>query len=151
MNLWMKRAIGVAALGGGLLAFSAGAASAQETAADASAQIGRSTSAQVRVCSDGRVLSRLVGSCSQGGSSGSVQASRDSDRSAGIQARARVPRVASADVSVEAGRNRPRTTASGHAAPPGSLASVTSGRPRPSALAFWSWPCHRFSRERRAR
>ncbi|HTE70522.1 MAG TPA: hypothetical protein VK942_17480, partial [Actinomycetes bacterium] len=112
----MKRAIGVAALGGGLLAFSAGAASAQETAADASAQIGRSTSAQVRVCSDGRVLSRLLGSCSQGGSSGSVQASRDSDRSAGIRARARVPRVASADVSVGAGRNRPRTTASGHAA-----------------------------------
>jgi len=116
VNLWMKRAIGVAALGGGLLAFSAGAASAQETSADASARIGRSTSAQVRVCSDGRVLSRLLGSCSQGGSSGSVQASRGSDRSAGIQARARVPRVASADVSVGAGRNRPRTTASGHAA-----------------------------------
>ena len=115
MNLWMKRAIGVAALGGGLLAFSAGAASAQETAADASAQIGRSTSAQVRVCSDGRMLSRLLGSCSQGGSSGSVQANRGSDRSARIQARARVPRVASGDVSVGAGRNRPRTTPVGPA------------------------------------
>jgi hypothetical protein len=116
VNLWMKRAIGVAALGGGLLAFSAGGASAQETSADASAEIGRATSAQVSVCSDGRVLSRLLGSCSQDGSSGNVQASRGSDRSAGIQARARVPRVASADVSVGAGRNRPRTTASGHAA-----------------------------------
>jgi hypothetical protein len=137
----MKRAIGVAALGGGLLAFSAGAASAQETAADASAQIGRSTSAQVRVCSDGRMLSRLLGSCSQGGSSGSVQASRGSDRSAGIQARARVPRLASADVSVGAGRDRLRTTASGHAAMTrraeagADAAADTSPRGRASATA----------------
>ena len=63
MNLWMKRAIGAAALSGGLLALSAGAASAQDVAADVSARLGRPTSAEVRVCADGRVLSRLVGSC----------------------------------------------------------------------------------------
>jgi len=57
MKLWMKRAIGAAALGGGLLAFSAGAASAQDVAADVSARLGRSTSAEVRVCADGQVSS----------------------------------------------------------------------------------------------
>jgi len=62
VNLWMKRAIGAAALGGGLLALSAGAASAQDVAADVSACLGRPTSAEVRVCADGRVLSRLGGS-----------------------------------------------------------------------------------------
>ena len=57
MNLWMKRAIGAAALSGGLLALSAGAASAQDVSADVSARLGRPTSAEVRVCADGRVLS----------------------------------------------------------------------------------------------
>ena len=76
MNLWMKRAIGAAALSGGLLALSAGAASAQDVAADVSARLGRSTSAEVRVCADGRVLSRLVGSCRGSGTSASAQAGR---------------------------------------------------------------------------
>jgi hypothetical protein len=48
VNLWMKRAIGVAALGGGLLALGAGSASAQEVSADVSARVGRPTSAEVR-------------------------------------------------------------------------------------------------------
>ena len=122
MNLWMKRAIGVAALGGGLLALGAGSASAQEVSADASARVGRSTSAEVRVCADGRVLSRLLGSCGQagsGGTSATVRAGRGSG-SSGIRARARVPRVASADVSIGARRSRPAAGASGQA-------SVTRG------------------------
>jgi hypothetical protein len=118
----MKRAIGVAALGGGLLALGAGSASAQEVAADASARVGRSTSAEVRACADGRVLSRLLGSCGQAGSGGTsttVQAGRGSG-SSGIRARARVPRLASADVSIGARRSRPAAGASGQA-------SVTRG------------------------
>jgi hypothetical protein len=121
VNLWMKRAIGVAALGGGLLALGAGSASAREVSADASARVGRSTSAEVRVCADGRVLSRLLGSCGQAGSgtSATVQAGRGSG-SSGIRARARVPRLASADVSIGARRSRPAAGASGQA-------SVTRG------------------------
>jgi hypothetical protein len=95
VNLWMKRAIGAAALGGGLLALGAGAASAQEVSADASARLGRPTSAQVRVCADGRVLSRLLGRCSgQSGTSATVRAGD------GIRAGVRASRLASADASV---------------------------------------------------
>jgi len=118
----MKRAIGVAALGGGLLALGAGSASAQEVSADVSARVGRSTSAEVRVCADGRVLSRLLGSCGQAGSGGTSatdQAGRGSG-SSGTRARARVPRLASADVSIGARRSRPAAGASGQA-------SVTRG------------------------
>ena len=107
MNLWMKRAIGAAALSGGLLALSAGAASAQDVAADVSARLGRSTSAEVRVCADGRVLSRLVGSCRGSGTSASAQAGR----ATGIRARVRVPGTAQADVSL----GTRRRTASGQA------------------------------------
>jgi hypothetical protein len=106
--LGIKRAIGVAALGGGLLALSAGAASAQEISADATARVGRPTSAEVRVCADGRVLSRLLG-CTDG-AGGTVQAG-----SGAIQARARVPRVADADLSIGTRRGGPGTTASGQA------------------------------------
>ena len=84
MNLWMKRAIGAAALGGGLLALSAGAAGAQEISADATARLGRPTSAQVRVCADGRVLSRLLGCTDRAG--GTVQAGRAGDGSGAIRA-----------------------------------------------------------------
>jgi hypothetical protein len=111
--LWIKRALGAAALGGGLLAATAGAAGAQEVSADASARLGRPTAAEVRVCADGRVLSRLVGSCRQAGSgtTGSVQA----DRASGVRVRARVPRLAAADVSIGTRRSRPRTTVSADA------------------------------------
>jgi hypothetical protein len=93
----------------GLLALSAGAAGAQEVSADLSARLGRQTSAEVRVCADGRVLSGLLGSCGQtasGGTRVTVDAGRDRDRT-GIRARARVPRLAAADVSVGARRSRP--------------------------------------------
>jgi hypothetical protein len=110
VNVWMKRAIGAAALGGSLLALGAGAASAQEVAADASARVGRPTSAQVRVCADGRVLSGLLGSCSShSGTSASVRAGD------GIRARVRVPRLASADASLGTRRGRPAASASGQA------------------------------------
>jgi hypothetical protein len=116
VNLWMKRALGVAVLGGGLLALNAASASAQEVSADVSARLGRPTSAEVRVCADGRVLSGLLGSCtSSGGTSVTVRAGRDSDGSSGVRARAQVPRLASADVSVGTRRSRPRATASGQA------------------------------------
>jgi hypothetical protein len=110
VNLWMKRAIGVAALGGGLLALSAGAASAQEVSADA--RLGRPTSAEVRVCADGRVLARLL-SCSDP-ASGTVRVGRDGDAS-GIRAKVRLPRGADADVSIGTRRSRPGATASGEA------------------------------------
>ena len=110
MNLWMKRAIGAAALGGGLLALSAGAASAQDVAADVSARLGRPTSAEVRVCADGRVLSGLVGSCRGSGTSASAQAGR-ANRATGIRARVRVPGTAQADVSL----GTRRSAASGQA------------------------------------
>jgi hypothetical protein len=110
VNLWMKRAIGAAALGGSLLALGAGAASAQEVAADASARLGRPTSAEVRVCADGRVLSRLLGSCSgQSATSATVRAGD------GTRARVRVPRTASAAASVVTRRSRPAASASGQA------------------------------------
>src|SRR5829696_900262 len=106
----MKRAIGAAALTGGLLALSAGAASAQDVTADVSADLGRPTSAQARVCADGPVLSGLLGRCSGSGTSASAQAG-----SSGIRVRARVPGTARADVSVGASRSRPSGTASGQA------------------------------------
>jgi hypothetical protein len=109
VNLWIKRAIGAAALGGGLLAATAGAAGAQEVSAEASASLGRPTSADVRVCADGRLLSRLLGSCGQAGSG--TTANVRADR-AGVRVRARVPRLASADVSLGTRRSRPRTTVS---------------------------------------
>jgi hypothetical protein len=115
VNLWMKRALGVAVLGGGLLALNAASASAQEVSADVSARLGRPTSAEVRVCADGRVLSGLLGSCSGQGTSATVRAGRGGDGSSGVRATARVPRLASADVSVGTGANRPSTGASGQA------------------------------------
>ena len=123
MNQWMKRALGAAVLGGGLLAASAGAAGAQEVSADVSASVGRPTSAEVRVCADGRLLSRLVGGCSQAGSG--TTASTRADRASGLRVRARVPRLASADVAIGARRARPRTTVSADAsAAPGSRAAT---------------------------
>jgi hypothetical protein len=153
VNLWIKRAIGVAALGGGLLALGAGTASAQEVSADVSARVGRSTSAQVRVCADGRVLSRVLGSCggqaSSGRTSASVQVGRDSGGSGGsggIRVRARVPRVASADVSIGTRRSRPSATASGQASvsrparADASAAADTSPRASADATASLSRP-----------
>jgi hypothetical protein len=127
VNLWIKRAIGAAALGGGLLALSAGAAGAQEVSADVSARLGRQTSAEVRVCADGRVLSRLLGSCGQAASGGTrvtVDAGRDRDGT-GVRARARVPRLAAADVSVGTRRSRP-AAASGQASTPRAQADATA-------------------------
>src|SRR4030095_3828568 len=105
----MKRAIGAAALTGGLLALSASAASAQDVDADVSANLGRPTSAQARVCADARVLSGLLGRCSGSGTSASAQAG-----SSGIRVRARVPGTAQADVSVGTRRSRPIVNTSAH-------------------------------------
>ena len=143
MNLWMKRAIGAAALGGSLLALGAGAASAQEVAADASARLGRPTSAEVRVCADGRVLSRLLGSCSGRPATSATVRAGD-----GIRARVQVPRTASADASVGTRRGRP-ASASGQASaatrPRAATADAdasadTSPRARADAAASLSRP-----------
>ena len=133
MNLWMKRAIGAAALGGGLLALSAGAAGAQEVSADATARLGRPTSAQVRVCADGRVLSRLLGCTERAG--GTVQAGRAGDGSGAILARVRVPRAAGADVSIGTRRDRPATTASGQASATRRARAAAAADTSPSADA----------------
>ena len=133
MNLWMKRAIGAAALSGGLLALSAGAASAQDVAADVSARLGRSTSAEVRVCADGRVLFGLLGRCSGSGTSASAQAGR-ANRATGIRARVRVPGTAQADVSL----GTRRSAASGQASAilrSRSASADTSPRARADASA----------------
>ena len=123
MNLWIKRALGAAALGGGLLAATAGAAGAQEVSADVSARLGRPTSAEVRVCADGRLLSRLVGSCNSSGTTASAQAGRDR----GVRVRARVPRLASADVSIGTRRSRPRATVSADASAAPRSRAATAG------------------------
>jgi hypothetical protein len=133
VNLWMKRAIGVAALGGGLLALSAGAASAQDVSADATARLGRPTSAEVRVCADGRVLSRLLGCTDRAG--GTVQAGRAGDGSGAILARVRVPRAADANVSIGARRGRPSTTASGQASAARRARAAAAADTSPSADA----------------
>jgi hypothetical protein len=133
VNLWMKRAIGVAALGGGLLALSAGAASAQDVSADATVRLGRPTSAEVRVCADGRVLSRLLGCTDRAG--GAVQAGRAGDGSGAIRARVRVPRAADADVSIGTRRGRPSTTASGQASATRRARAAAAADTSPSADA----------------
>jgi hypothetical protein len=128
VNVWMKRAIGAAALGGSLLALGAGAASAQEVSADASARLGRPTSAEVRVCADGRVLSRLLGGC--GGQSGTSATVRAGD---GVQASARVPRLASAATSVGTRRSRAAAGASVTARPGAATADAAASLSRPRA------------------
>jgi hypothetical protein len=133
----MKRAIGAAALGGGLLALSAGAASAQDVAADVSARLGRPTSAEVSVCADGRVLSGLVGSCRGSGTSASAKAGR-ANRTTGIRARVRVPGTAQADVSL--GTRRSAASGQASAAPRSRSATAdasadTSPRARADASA----------------
>jgi len=135
VNLWMKRAIGAAALGGGLLALSAGAASAQDVAADVSARLGRPTSAEVRVCADGRVLSRLVGSCRGSGTSASAQAGR-AHRTTGIRARVRVPGTAQADVSLGTRRSAASGQASAAPRSPSATADASADTsPRADASA----------------
>jgi hypothetical protein len=69
VNSWTKRAIGVAALAGGLLALGAGTASADEASTRASVRVGSAPTAEVRLCADGVVLSGLLGRC--GGQAGS--------------------------------------------------------------------------------
>jgi len=135
VNLWMKRAIGAAALGGGLLALSAGAASAQDVAADVSARLGRPTSAEVRVCADGRVLSGLVGSCRGSGTSASAQAGR-ANRTTGIRARIRVPGTAQADVSLGTRRSAASGQASAAPRSPSATADASADTsPRADASA----------------
>jgi hypothetical protein len=69
VNSWTKRAIGVAALAGGLLALGAGTASADEASTRASVRVGSAPTAEVRLCADGVALSGLLGRC--GGQAGS--------------------------------------------------------------------------------
>ena len=139
-----------AALGGGLLALGAGTASAQEVSADISARVGRSTSAEVRVCADGRVLSRLVGSCSGQASSRrtsvTVQAVRAGASSGSGGIRARVPpagigRRLGRDQAQPAQRHRVRPYLGHDQAGPGRR-HRRGGQPVPAArpAAARPWP-----------
>jgi hypothetical protein len=112
VNSWTKRAIGVAALAGGLLALGAGTASADEVSAGASVRGGSAPIVEVRLCGDGVALSGLLGRCGgQAGSGGdgtTVQAGA-------TRARVRVAGIGSADGSLETRPSRPRVAVTGRA------------------------------------
>ena len=108
MNSWTKRAIGVAALAGGLLVLGAGTASAEEASTSASVRIGAAPTAEVRLCGDGATLSGLLGRC--GGQAGSGSDST-TVRADGTNVRVRVSGLGSARGSLETQPSRPRATA----------------------------------------
>ena len=112
MNSWIKRVIGAAVLGGGLLVLGSGAASAEPASAEVSAGAGDGRIG-VRVCGGGTVLSGLLGRCGgQGGSDsdGSSAGAQADDRSAGV--RGRVADLASAEVAAARRSSRPRAALS---------------------------------------
>jgi hypothetical protein len=126
VNSWTKRAIGVAALAGGLLALGAGTASADEASTKASVRVGSAPTVEARLCGGGAALSGLLGRC--GGQAGS-----DSDGTtvqAGVaNARVRVPGLGSARGSLETRPSRPRAAVSGRVTiirPAGLAPSVTA-------------------------
>lgn len=147
MNSWTKRAIGVAALAGGLLALGAGTASADEASTRASVRVGSAPTAEVRPCGGG-ALSGLLGRC--GGQAGS-----DSD-STTVQvgdnhARVRVSGLGSARGSLETRPSRPGAAVSGQATitrPAGLAPSVAADvaadtSPRASVAAEVAMPSAR--------
>jgi hypothetical protein len=112
VNSWIKRVIGAAVLGGGLLVLGSGAASAEPASAEVSAGAGDGRIG-VRVCGGGTVLSGLLGRCGgQGGSDsdGSSAGAQAGDRSAGV--RGRVAGLASAEVAAARRSSRPRAALS---------------------------------------
>ena len=134
MNSWTKRAIGVAALAGGLLALGAGTASADEASTRASVRIGSAPTAEVRLCGGGAALSGLLGRC--GGQAGS--GSDGTTVQAGAT-NARVIATTNRDLAVEAAplrqlglrhshRSHPRTHAPARVAANGAPASRRSRR-----------------------
>ena len=148
MNSWTKRAIGVAALAGGLLALGAGTASADEASTRASVRAGSAATAEVRLCGDGVALSGLLGRC--GGQAGS-----DSDgttvQAGANHARVRVSGLGPARGSLETRPSRPRATVSGQATimrPAGLAPSVAADvaadtSPRASVAAEVAMPSAR--------
>ncbi|HEU4397148.1 MAG TPA: hypothetical protein VFU54_04825, partial [Actinomycetota bacterium] len=109
MNSWTKRAIGVAALAGGLLALGAGTASAEEASTSASVRIGSAPTAEVRLCGGGAALSGLLGRC--GGQAGSDSGST-TVQAGDNRVRVQVPGVGSAGGRLA---TRPQATVSGRA------------------------------------
>jgi len=148
VNSWTKRAIGVAALAGGLLALGAGTASADEASTRASVRAGSAATAEVRLCGDGVALSGLLGRC--GGQAGS-----DSDgttvQAGANHARVRVSGLGPARGSLETRPSRPRATVSGQATimrPAGLAPSVAADvaadtSPRASVAAEVAMPSAR--------
>jgi hypothetical protein len=112
VNSWTKRAIGVAALAGGLLALGAGTASADEASTKASVRVGSAPTVEVRLCGGGAALSGLLGRC--GGQAGSGSDGTTVQAGA-THARVRVPGLGSARGSLETRPNRPWATVSGQA------------------------------------
>jgi hypothetical protein len=145
VNTWTKRAIGVAALAGGLLALGAGTAGAEEASTRASVRIGAAPTAEVRLCGGGAAPSGLLGRC--GGQAGSGS-DGTTVRVGGNNVRVRVSGLGSAGGSLEPRPSRPRATVSGRAAIPRHArlaadvsaddnpgAGVTAGVATPSAAA----------------
>jgi hypothetical protein len=115
VNSWTKRAIGVAALAGGLLALGVGTASAEEASTRASVRIGAAPTAEVRLCGGGAVPSGLLGRC--GGQAGSGS-DGTTVRVGGNTVRVRMSGLGSAGGSLETRPSAPRATVSGRAAIP---------------------------------
>jgi hypothetical protein len=115
VNSWTKRAIGVAALAGGLLALGAGTASAEEASTRASVRIGAAPTAEVRLCGGGAAPSGLLGRC--GGQAGSGSDGTPV-RVGGNTVRVRMSGLGSAGGSLETRPSAPRATVSGRAAIP---------------------------------
>jgi hypothetical protein len=115
VNSWTKRAIGVAALAGGLLALGAGTASAEEASTGASVRVGAAPTAEVRLCGGGATLSGALGRC--GGQAGSGSDST-TVRVDGSNVRVRVSGLGSARGSLETRPSRSRATVSGRATIP---------------------------------
>jgi hypothetical protein len=112
VNSWTKRAIGVAALAGGLLALGAGTAGAQEASTGASVRTGSAPTVEVRLCGDGVALSGLLGRCGGQAGSGSGSTTVQAD---GNRARVRVSGAGPVRASLEARPSRPRASVSGRA------------------------------------
>ena len=127
MNSWTKRAIGVAALAGGLLALGAGTASADEASTRASVRVGSAPTAEVRLCADGVALSGLLGRC--GGQAGSGSDGTTVQAGA-TNARVRVS-AGPARASLETRPSRPEAAGrfrTASSATPASSARTTSAR-----------------------
>jgi hypothetical protein len=145
VNSWIKRVIGAAVLGGGLLALGSGAASAEPASVEVSAAAGDGQRIGVRLCGGGAVLSGLLGRCGGQGGSDSADAQAGDGR-AGV--RARVPGLASAEVAAARRSSRPRAALSArlNLAPRNAAASAAADSSPSGEAAASADPAGRLER-----